>query len=81
VFLQPREFELLAYLVKEAGVVLRREQILAAVWRHDFVGERTVDVHIRRLRAKLEAAGAAGLIHTMHGVGYSLHCGSETQVC
>lgn len=80
VLLQPREFDLLAYLVKEAGIVLRREQILSAVWGHDFVGERTVDVHVRRLRAKLEAAGAADLISTVHGVGYSLRSGNETRV-
>jgi two-component system alkaline phosphatase synthesis response regulator PhoP len=71
--LQPKEFDLLAYLVQHPGRVLTRGQLLHAVWRHDFVGERTVDVHVRRVRSKLEAVGLAGIIRTVHGVGYALN--------
>jgi DNA-binding response OmpR family regulator len=67
--LQPREFDLLAFLMRHAGTVLTRERLLRGVWGHEYVGERTVDVHIRRLRAKLDRDGA-DLIRTIHGVGY-----------
>jgi two-component system response regulator VicR len=70
--LQPKEFDLLAYLLRHPGTVLTRDRLLNAVWGHEFVGERTVDVHIRRVRAKLERAGAKDLIRTVHGVGYAL---------
>jgi DNA-binding response OmpR family regulator len=69
--LQPKEFELLAYLLRHPGTVMTRERLLNAVWGHGFVGERTVDVHIRRVRAKLADAGVPNLIRTVHGVGYS----------
>jgi DNA-binding response OmpR family regulator len=72
VILQPKEFDLLAYLVRNPARVLTREALLHAVWGHEFVGERTVDVHVRRVRAKLEAAGAANPVRTVHGVGYAL---------
>lgn len=72
VLLQPREFDLLLYLLRHPGRVLSRERLLHAVWGHTFVGERTVDVHIRRVRAKLELAGASNPVRTVHGVGYAL---------
>jgi DNA-binding response OmpR family regulator len=72
VALQPKEFDLLAFLLRHPGTVLTRERLLNAVWGHEFVGERTVDVHVRRVRAKLERAGAMDLIRTVHGVGYAL---------
>src|SRR5947209_7818838 len=52
--LQPKEFDLLYYFAQHPGVALRRERLLSAVWGHDYVGPRTVDVHVRRLRAKLD---------------------------
>ncbi|GAC1511910.1 MAG: response regulator transcription factor [Chloroflexota bacterium] len=69
--LQPKEFELLQYLMRNPNVALTRERLLAAVWGHDFVGQRTVDVHVRRLRSKLEVGGADDLVQTIHGVGYT----------
>jgi len=72
VTLQPKEFDLLVHLLRNPARVLTREQILHSVWGHEFVGERTVDVHVRRLRAKLEAAGASNPVRTVHGVGYAL---------
>jgi DNA-binding response OmpR family regulator len=70
--LQPKEFDLLAYFLRHPGKVLTRAQLLSAVWGHDFVGERTVDVHVRRVRSKLEKANLSDLIRTVHGVGYAL---------
>jgi DNA-binding response OmpR family regulator len=64
-----REFDLLWYLAEHRGLVLSRAQILEAVWGYDYFGEtRTVDVHIRQLRKKLEAIP----IETVWGVGYRL---------
>jgi two-component system alkaline phosphatase synthesis response regulator PhoP len=66
-----KEFDLLVYLISNAGIVLTRDQILSAVWDYDFDGEtRTVDVHIRTLRSKLGSLG--GLIQTVRGVGYRI---------
>jgi len=68
--LQPREFDLLAYFVRNAGAVLTRPRLLNSVWGHEFVGDRTVDVHVRRLRAKLEHVSSVDFIRTVHGIGY-----------
>jgi two-component system alkaline phosphatase synthesis response regulator PhoP len=66
-----KEFDLLAYLLKNSGVVLSRDRILQAVWNYDFEGEtRTVDTHILTLRNKLGACGK--LIQTVRGVGYKM---------
>jgi DNA-binding response OmpR family regulator len=72
VALKPKEFDLLAFLAKSAGQVFTREQILQRVWGYDFFGgSRTVDVHMRWLREKLESdpARPAHLL-TVRGVGY-----------
>jgi DNA-binding response OmpR family regulator len=67
-----REFELLKYLATNPGRVFTRDQLLLEVWGYDYYGgTRTVDVHIRRLRAKLGAEYEA-LIGTVRGVGYKL---------
>lgn len=64
-----KEFDLLAMLMRNQGIVLSRERILQSVWGYDYTGEsRTVDVHIRTLRAKLGEAGNA--VETVRGVGY-----------
>ncbi|EFH87890.1 response regulator transcription factor [Ktedonobacter racemifer] len=70
--LQPKQFELLAYLVRNRGTVLTRDQLLHNVWGYDYVGDtRTVDVHVRWLREKLEEDPAnPKLIQTVRGVGY-----------
>jgi DNA-binding response OmpR family regulator len=65
-----KEFELFKYLAHHPGRVFSRQQLLAEVWGYDyFGGTRTVDVHIRRLRAKLGSEHAA-LIGTLRNVGY-----------
>lgn len=77
--LQPKEFDLLGYLMRHPGIVHPRERLLQTVWKDEFVGERTVDVHVRRVRQKLEEAGLTGVIRTAHGVGYAFErAGSET---
>jgi DNA-binding response OmpR family regulator len=69
VHLTPTEFDLLALLAARPGVVYTREQLLADVWGwRDGSGQRTVDSHVRGLRSKL----GAGLVRTVHGVGYAL---------
>ncbi len=70
--LAPREFALLAYLMRYSGRVRSRAQILQAVWGEDeYVDERTVDVHIRWLRKKIEADPAhPKRLLTVRGVGY-----------
>ena len=64
-----KEFELLKFLAQHPGRVFTRDQLLSEVWGYDyFGGTRTVDVHIRRLRAKL--GDLEGLISTVRNVGY-----------
>jgi two-component system copper resistance phosphate regulon response regulator CusR len=71
--LTPKEYELLAALAERAGDVLSRKEILEQVWGYKFdPGTNVVDVHVTRLRRKLEDAGAAELIRTIRGVGYAL---------
>ena len=62
-----KEFDLLWYLAEHAGLVMSRSQLLEAVWGYDYFGEtRTVDVHVRQLRKKLDGIP----IETVWGVGY-----------
>jgi phosphate regulon transcriptional regulator PhoB len=70
IHLTPTEYRLLEYLLQRPGKVFSREQLLDKVWGLGYFGEtRTVDVHVRRLRAKL--GKDASLIRTVTGVGYS----------
>lgn len=65
----PREYELLAYLVKNKNVVVRRENILESVWGYDYMGDiRTIDTLIKQLRKKLYPYGS--YIKSVYGVGY-----------
>ena len=65
-----KEFDLLALLAREPGVVFRREQIISEVWQSTWAGcQRTLEVHIAAVRAK---TGTAALIETVRGVGYRL---------
>jgi DNA-binding response OmpR family regulator len=70
--LKPREFALLLHLASNPGVAFSRTALLQTVWGFDFDGdERTVDVHVRRVRAKLEdEAALPRLVQTIHGFGY-----------
>jgi two-component system, OmpR family, response regulator len=71
--LQPREFQLLAFLMRNLDRVVTRTMLLEAVW--DFHFDPTtniVETHISRLRSKLSQYGGAELIHTVRGAGYAL---------
>lgn len=71
--LQPREFRLLEYLMRHAGQVVTRTMLLEAVWDYHFDPQTNViDVHVSRLRAKLDRGHARPLIHTVRGAGYRL---------
>ena len=68
--LAPKEFDLLCELLDHRGLVLTRDQLLERVWGYTFAGDtRTVDVHVRQLRRKLEDASP---IVTVWGVGYKV---------
>jgi two-component system alkaline phosphatase synthesis response regulator PhoP len=68
-FCFPKEFDLLYLLASNTEKVFKREEILEKVWGNDvIVGERTIDVHIRRLREKL----GINTIQTLKGIGYKL---------
>lgn len=67
--LNRKEYDLLVYLIKNRNKVLAREQILCSIWGYDYDGEsRTIDTHIKTLRAKLLSGGEA--IRTVRGSGY-----------
>jgi two-component system alkaline phosphatase synthesis response regulator PhoP len=70
--LTPKEYELLKLFITNVGKVYTREQLLEKVWGYEYFGDtRTVDVHVRHLRAKLEQdPEVADLIETVRGVGY-----------
>ncbi|MDY0317288.1 MAG: response regulator transcription factor [Candidatus Izemoplasmatales bacterium] len=74
--LTPKEFELLRYFIDNKGIALSRDKILNAVWNYDYFGDlRTVDTHIKQLRAKL--GKYAYYISTVRSVGYRLDIENE----
>src|SRR6185295_8372792 len=71
--LQPREFRLLEYLMKHAGQVVTRTMLLENVWDYHFDPQTNViDVHISRLRAKIDKGFTPPLLHTVRGAGYMI---------
>ncbi len=71
--LGPTEYRLLKFLLENQERVFSRGQLLDQVWgRNVYVEERTVDVHVRRLRQALEPLGADGYVQTVRGAGYRL---------
>ena len=67
--LTPKEYELLIYFKNNRAIALSRESILNAVWGYDYIGDlRTVDTHVKKLRAKLGECGT--MIETVRGYGY-----------
>lgn len=73
IILQPREFRLLEYLMKNAGQVVTRTMLLEQVWDLHFDPQTNViDVHVSRLRAKIDKGHARPLIHTVRGAGYTV---------
>ena len=71
--LQPREFRLLEYMMRHRGEVVTRTMLLEGVWDYHFdPGTNVIDVHISRLRRKIDEDGEPPLIHTVRGAGYRL---------
>ena len=69
--LKPKEYDLLEFFIKNRNRVFKREDLLDKVWGFDYEGElRTVDVHIRRLRSKLDKEDESSIIDTVFGIGY-----------
>ncbi len=69
--LQPREFRLLEYLVRHKGQVVTRSMLLEGVWDYHFdPGTNVIDVHVSRLRKKLDEGGAGQIVQTVRGAGY-----------
>ncbi|GMK41788.1 DNA-binding response regulator [Paenibacillus sp. CCS19] len=78
VALPPKEFELLFKLASYPGQTLLREQLIEAIWGVDFDGnERTLDVHVNRLRERFPEAEAGFRIATVRGLGYRMEAGAE----
>lgn len=77
--LTPKEFDLLWHLATHSGRTFTRPDLLESVWGYDYYGdERTVDVHIKRLRRKIEPSGSSvRYIHTVWGVGYKFFVDEE----
>ncbi len=75
--LTPKEFDMLVYFIQNNGIALSRDTLLNSVWNYDYYGDlRTVDTHVKQLRAKLGKYGA--YIQTIRGVGYKMRCTVET---
>ena len=68
--LAPAEFRLMTFFVENPGRAFTRRELLRRVWAGSGVAERTIDVHIRRLRRALEPFGCAGMIQTVQKFGY-----------
>ncbi|MBT8494664.1 MAG: response regulator transcription factor, partial [Deltaproteobacteria bacterium] len=72
-----QEFELLRFLAQNRGRVFTRDQLLQKVWGYEYTGgTRTVDIHVRRVRAKL-GGNAGGLIVTVRNVGYKMRAADD----
>jgi two-component system OmpR family response regulator len=75
--LQPREFQLLEYLMRHAGRVVTRTMLLEGIWNFHFDPQTNiVETHMSRLRAKVDRGHPKELIHTVRGAGYILHEGT-----
>ncbi|HZT47100.1 MAG TPA: response regulator transcription factor [Hyphomicrobiaceae bacterium] len=78
ILLQPREFRLLEYLMKHAGQVVTRTMLLENVWDYHFDPQTNViDVHISRLRSKIDKNFDKPLLHTVRGAGYMIRDGAD----
>lgn len=73
VFLKPREYDLLELLISRPEHLFRREEIMRRVWHQEYSSaSRTLDVHVRHLRAKLQESGVSAAIQNVRGVGYRI---------
>ncbi|MFK8252207.1 winged helix-turn-helix domain-containing protein [Ancylobacter terrae] len=78
IVLQPREFRLLEYLMRHAGQVVTRTMLLENVWDYHFDPQTNViDVHVSRLRSKIDKGFEPPLLHTVRGAGYVVRAGAR----
>jgi two-component system OmpR family response regulator len=78
ILLQPREFKLLEYLMRHPGQVLTRPMLLEAIWAYHFDPQTNlIEVHISRLRQKIDHPFKAPMLHTIRNVGYMLRAANE----
>jgi len=71
--LKPKEYDLLLAFAKNKRIVMSRDKLLEKVWEYDFEGDsRTVDVHVQRLRKKMENESGEPIIETVFGIGYKM---------
>jgi two-component system OmpR family response regulator len=71
--LMPTEYKLLEFMMRNAGQVLTRTMMFESIWGYHFdPGTNLIDVHLGRLRRKIDTPGMAPLIHTIRGAGYSI---------
>jgi DNA-binding winged helix-turn-helix (wHTH) protein len=79
--LRPREFRLLRYMMEHSGKLLARAKLLQEVWNYKFVPQTNlVDVHMGRLRRKVDGANEPAMIHSVRGAGFALSANSLTQI-
>ena len=79
--LTPREYELLEYLVRHRGTIVSREMLARDVWKEPERGtplDNVIDVHVTRLRKKVDQGFATRLIHTVRGVGFLVREGEPS---
>jgi DNA-binding response OmpR family regulator len=77
--LTARQFDVLEFLVRRAGEVMSKRQILDGVWEYDFEGDpNIVEVYVRRLRARIDEPFGRRSIETIRGAGYRLVAGPPT---
>jgi two-component system OmpR family response regulator len=78
ILLQPREYKLLEYLMRHAGRTVTRTMLLEGVWDLHFDPQTNIiDVHMSRLRAKIDKGHAQPLLHTIRGAGYVIRDGAD----
>jgi DNA-binding response OmpR family regulator len=78
--LSSKEFSVLEYLIRNAGIVLSRDKISQHIWNYDYEGgSNVVDVYIRYLRKKIDEQYSVKLIHTVRGAGYVLRIEGESR--
>ncbi|MDR0222510.1 MAG: response regulator transcription factor [Oscillospiraceae bacterium] len=80
VYAPPKELELLFFMAKNPNKVFTRDQLLDEIWGYDYFGDsRTIDVHIKRLREKLDGVSDKWALKTVWGVGYKFEAAAESQ--
>lgn len=81
VVLKPKEYQLLEFLSQNRDRVFSREELLDYVWEYNYDGDvRTIDIHVRRLRSKLDSKSYRSIIETVFGIGYVMRRNNEDKI-